>query len=194
GQQYQKGGFHRWLWGADYRDLYGTPVELPVLDLSSYAGGLTPTGPMGHGQPQALPFKGRDGKDYTFRPVIKDPTGQLPVDLRETLARRVLIDQMASQHPAGHVVAPGLLRAAGVLHNEPRLVVMPDDPALGEFRATFANVVGDIEEWGGSPGFAGMTETIDGEEMWKRLRESPEVRVDYTASLQARLRGPLLCD
>jgi Omp85 superfamily domain len=194
GPQYQKGGFHRWLWGADYRDLYGTPVELPVLDLSSYAGGLTPTGPMGHGQTQALAFKGRDGKDYTFRPVIKDPTGQLPVDLRETLARRVLIDQMASQHPAGHVVAPGLLQAAGVLHNEPRLVVMPDDPALGEYRSEFANVVGDIEEWGGSPGFGGMTETIDGEEMWKRLRESPEVRVDARAYLKARLVDQLMGD
>src|SRR5262245_5199921 len=135
GAQYQKGAFHRWLWGADYRDLYGTSVELPVLDLSSYAGGLTPTDPLGHGQTKALAFKGNDLKDYTCPPVIKDPTNQLPVDLRETLARRVLIDQMSSGHPAGHVIAPGLLQAAGVLHNEPRLVVMPDDAALGEYRA-----------------------------------------------------------
>src|SRR5262245_65048852 len=134
GPQYHKGAFHRWLWGADYRDLYGTSVELPVLDLSSYAGGLTPTGPLGHGQTQALAFKGKDGKDYTFRPVIKDPTNQLPVDLRETLARRVLIDQMSSGHPAGHVIAPGLLQAAGVLHNAPRLVVVPDAAARGESR------------------------------------------------------------
>jgi Omp85 superfamily domain len=194
GPQYEAGGLHRWLWGADYRDLYSTPVELPVLDLHSYAGGLTPTGPLGHGQTQALGFKGGDGKLYTFRAVIKDPTSHLPVDLRETLARRVLIDQMASGHPAGQVVAPGILQAANVLSNEPHLVVMPDDPALGEYREAFANTVGDIEEWGGTPGFSGTTETIDGEEMWKRLRESPEVRADSRAYLKARLVDQLIGD
>jgi hypothetical protein len=194
GPQYRAGAVHRWLWGSDYRDLYATPVELPVLDLRSYAGGLKPTGPVGHGETQALALKGADGRAYTFRPVIKDPTGQLPVDLRETLARRVLIDQMASGHPAGHVVVPELLHATHVLHNEPRLVVMPDDPALGEYRNTFANVVGDIEEWGGSPAFGGTTETIGGEEMWKRLRQSPDVRADSRAYLKARLVDQLMGD
>jgi Omp85 superfamily domain len=194
GPQYQAGAFHRWLWGSDYRDLYATPVALPVLDLRTYAGGLTPSGEFGHGQTQALGFKGADGKNYTFRPVIKDPTGHLPAELRETLARRILIDQMASGHPAGHVVAPRLLQAAGILHNEPQLVVMPDDPALGEFQKQFANVAGDIEEWGGSAGFGGTTETIDGEEMWKRLRESPVVRADSRAYLKARLVDQLIGD
>src|SRR5262245_32045129 len=194
GQQYKAGGLHRARWGADYRDLYATPVELPVLDIRSYAGGLTPTGPLGHGQTQALGLKGADGRAYTFRPVIKDPTTHLPVDLRETLARRVLIDQMASGHPAGHVVAPALLRAAGILHNEPHLVVMADDPGLGEYRKEFANVVGDIEEWGGSPAFGGTVETIDGEEMWKRLRQSPDVRPDSRAYLKARLVDQLMGD
>jgi hypothetical protein len=101
---------------------------------------------------------------------------------------------MASGHPAGHVVVPGLMRPTGILHNEPQLVVMPDDPALGEYRASFANVAGDIEEWGGSPVFGGTTETIDGEEMWKRLRESPEVRPDARAYLKARLLDQLMGD
>jgi len=30
GEQYRASGFHRWLWGSNYRDLYTTPVELPV--------------------------------------------------------------------------------------------------------------------------------------------------------------------
>jgi len=194
GPQYRAKAFHRWLWGADYRDLYNTPVELPVLDLHTYAGGLTPTDQLGHGQTQALALRGADGKQYTFRPLIKDPTNHLPVDLRETVARRVLIDQMSSGHPAAQVVVPGLLEPTGILHNTPQLVVMPDDPALGEFRQTFANAVGDIEEWGGSRGFGGTTETIDGEEMWKRLRESPDVRIDSRAYLQSRLVDQFMGD
>ena len=194
GPQYRAKAFHRWLWGAEYRDLYTTPVELPVLDLHAYAGGLKATRRLGHGQSQVLSLRGADGRDYTFRSVIKDPTNHLPVDLRETVARKALLDQMASGHPAGHLVAPELLQAAGVLHNEPHLVIMPDDPALGEYRQEFANLVGDIEEWGGSPGFGGTTETIDGEEMWTRLRESPDVRIDSRAYLKARLVDQLLGD
>jgi hypothetical protein len=194
GERFGHGGLHRWLWGADYRDLYTQPVVLPVLDLHRYADGLTVNRLLGHGETKALALKGANGRDYTFRPVIKDPTGLLPVDLRETFARKVLIDQMASGHPAGHVVAPGLLQAAGILHNEPHLVVMPDDPVLGQFRTDFANVVGDIEEWGGSPGFGGTTETVNGEEMWKRLRASPKVRADSRAYLKARLVDQLIGD
>jgi hypothetical protein len=194
GPQYKAGGLHRALWGGDYRDVWTTPVSLEVLDLQTYAGGLTPTRTIGHGQTEALALKGRDGKDYTFRTVVKDPTGLLPVELQETIARKILLDQMASGHPAAHVIAPGLLQPAGILHNVPRLVIMPDDPVLGEFRAAFANKVGDIEEWGGTPGFAGTKKTIDGEEMWKRLRQSPEVRADSRAYLKARLLDQLMGD
>lgn len=194
GERYRKGAVHRFLLGAEYRDLWTTPVKLEVLDLSAFAGGLKPAAAVGHGQTQALAMKGADGKSYTFRPILKDPANLLPVELRETLARALVQDQMASGHPAGHVVAPGLLEPAGVLHNEPRLVIMPDDPGLGAFRAQFAGVIGNIEEWTGTPGFGGTTETIDGEEMWERLRRSSEVRGDSRAYLKARLVDQLMGD
>ena len=194
GKQYQAGAVHRWRWGADYRDLYATPVELPVLDLDRFAGGLTVVSTLGHGQTKAVKLQGADGHRYTFRPILKDPSGLLPVELRETAARALLTDQMASEHPAGHVVAPGLLAPAGILHNTPRLVVMPDDPRLGEFRGDLANVVGDIEEWTGTPGFGGTIETLDGAQMWDRLRASATVRPDSRAYLKARLVDQLMGD
>jgi hypothetical protein len=194
GPQFKRSGFHRWLWGADYRDLWTAPVSVEVLSLQRFAGGLVPTRVLGHGQTKALGFKGADGKDYTFRPVVKDPVGLLPEELRQTVARDVVLDQMASGHPAGHVVAPGLLDAAGALHTVPHLFVMPDDPALGPFQKQFGNVVGDLEEWGGSKGFAGTTTTIDGEEMWKRLRQDPSVRADSRAYLTERLLDQMMGD
>jgi hypothetical protein len=194
GERYRKGGLYRFLFGADYRDLWTTPVSLPVLDLKAFAGGLTPVRIVGHGQSKGLALKGADGHSYTFRPLLKDPSGLLPVELRESKARDFVQDQMASGHPAGHTLVGPLLEAAGVLHNEPRLAIMPDDPALGEFRKDFGNVPGDIEEFTGTPGFGGALETIDGEEMWKRLRESPAVRADSRAYLKARLIDQLLGD
>ena len=194
GEQYRAGGLYRFLFGADYRDLWTTPLSLPVLDAQTFAGGLTPLRIVGHGQSKGLALKGADGRSYTFRPLLKDATGLLPVELRESKARDFVQDQMASGHPAGHVMVGPLLDAVGILHNNPRIVIMADSPALGEFRKEFANAPGDIEEFTGTPGFGGTLETIDGEEMWKRLRESPAVRPDARAYLKARLIDQLIGD
>ena len=194
GARYRQGGLYRFLFGADYRDLWTTPLSLPVLDLEAFAGGLTPVRIVGHGQSRGLALDGADGRSYTFRPLLKDASGLLPVELRESKARGFVQDQMASGHPAGHVVVGPLLAAIDVLHSQPQLVIMPDSPALGEFRTVFADAPGDFEEYTGTPGFGGALETIDGEEMWKRSRESPAVRADARAYLKARLVDQLIGD
>jgi len=194
GERYRKGGLYRFLFGADYRDIWTTPVSLPVLDMERFAGGLQPVRIVGHGQSKALALKGADGRSYTFRPILKDASGLLPVELRESKAKDFVQDQMASGHPAGHTMVGPLLDAVGILHNDPRLAIMPDTPILGEFRKEFAGAVGDIEEFTGTPGFKGTIETIDGEELWKRLHESPAVRPDARAYLKARLIDQLIGD
>ncbi len=193
GPQFKANGLQRLLWGANYRDLWTTPVELPVLDMKTFAGGLKATRRLGHGQTKALALRGQDGVDYTFRPIVKDPVGLLPEELHETFAAKFIRDQMSSQHPAAHVIVPGLMEPLGILHNTPRLVVMPDDPALGEFRDDFKGLVGDIEEFTGQKGFAGALE-IAGEEMWKRQDAEPETRVDSRAYLKARFVDHLVGD
>jgi hypothetical protein len=192
GKRYQAGAIHRALFGADYRDLWAMPVEVTVLDLQHYAGGLRPVRRVGGQETKGLALKGADGRDYTFRGLDKDPSEVLPPELRESVARSIVQDQIASSHPAGSVVVASLLDAAGVLHSPSELVVMPDDPALGEFRPVFANLVGTIELYprpvgGGNPGFEGATEVIYGDELWKRLQASPADRIDARAFLEARL-------
>lgn len=194
GEQFEAGSLHKLLFGSNYRRLWTTPVRLPVLDLESFAGGLAPVRRVGHGQTQALALRDASGGAWTFRPVVKDPVGLLPEELRNSVAADFVRDQMSSQHPAGHMVVPSLLQAVGVIHNTPRLVVMPDDPALGEFRADFAGVVGDIEEYQGQKGYGGALEVIDGEEMWARLDASPDDRVDARTYLTVRLVDHLVGD
>src|SRR5205807_3093365 len=134
GAHYRAGWLHRVLLGAHYRDLWGTPIEIPVIDLSRFGGGLTPASCGGRRQTKSLRFAGGDGREYVFRSVDKDPTLSLPADLRETYARDILHDMISSEHPAGALIVARLLDAAQVLHVTPRLVVLPDDPLLGEFR------------------------------------------------------------
>lgn len=190
-ERFAKSGLYRLLFGDNYRDLWTTPVELPVLDLASH-GGLTALRRVGGRETRALAFEGGDGRAYTFRPLSKDPV--LPPELGGGVATRFVRDQFSSQHPAGQLIVAGLAAALGLLHNDPVLVVMPDDAALGEFREDFKGLVGDFEEFTGQAGFSGASEIIEGAALWERLDASPATRVDSRAFLAARLLDHLVGD
>jgi hypothetical protein len=197
--RYRAGWLHQLLFGKDYRALWALPVQVEVLDLARFAGGLAPVRRVGAGQSSGLALAGADGRAYTFRGVEKDATRGLSPELQRTVAGRIAQDQVAAMLPGAPVVAVALLDAAEVLHVEPRLVVMPDDARLGAFREDFANVLGTIEEYpraaeGGRPGFAGATELVDTEELFERLRTTPGERVDSRAFLRARLVDLVLGD
>jgi Omp85 superfamily domain len=190
--RHDAGGVQRWFFGDDYRDLWSLPFRAEVLDLDRFAGGLTPVRTVGGQQSRGLALRGADGRAYTFRDIEKDATRGLAPDLRETIAGRIAQDQVAALHPAGAVAVAPLLEAAGVLHVAPRIVVMPDDLRLGEFRSEFAGLLGTIDEYptpaaGGAPGFGGAIEIIQSGDLFARLRANPDERVDSRAFLRARL-------
>jgi hypothetical protein len=200
GPQYGAGGFHRAMLGSSYRALWTTPIEVEELDLAAEAGGLSPWKRLGGMETKILALKGRDGRDYTFRSIDKDPTNILPEELRDTFVEEMVRDQMAAQHPAGQLVADELSRAAGVLTQPTaRIMVMPDDPALGEFRKDFAGVVGTFYEYPTAataehPGFEGAVEIIDHMTLYAKLAESPDDRVAVREFLRARLFDVLISD
>jgi hypothetical protein len=193
GPQYGAGGAHQLFFGADYRRLWTTPIEVEVLDLGSFASGLTPVRRVGGMQTKSLALRGGDGRAYTFRSLDKDPSGALPVDLQGTIATSIIRDQTAGAHPGGPIVAAGLLQAAGVRAAQPRMVILPDDPALGEFRGDFAGVLGTIEEFA-MPGFEGATEVMSANDARTRFETSPEDRPDARAFLRVRLVDLLIGD
>lgn len=189
---YRTNAFHEFLLGANYRDLWSTPMDAPVLDLDTYAGGLTPVGRGGGLQTRSLRLTGADGVTYNFRSLDKDATRTLDAELRRSVAARVLQDQISALLPTSALVVTPLLDAAGVLHVDPELRVMPDDARLGEFREEFAGLVGLIEERpdegaDGAVGFGGSTRVTGSERLLQRLEEGPNHRVDPLAFLRARL-------
>jgi hypothetical protein len=197
--QYAAGGFHRWLWGSDYRELWTARVSVEVLNLQTFAGGLKPLFRVGGQETKGLAMKGKDGRDYTFRAIVKDPTSILPEELRDTWARNIVQDQMAAQQPASPFVVDELMAAAGLLRTEQRLMVMPDDPALGEFRKDFAGLVGQVYEFPGAvsdknPGFQGATEVLKHEPFYKRITASPDEQPDTRVFLRARLFDLMIGD
>ena len=196
-----KGGLHRWLFGGHYRDLWATPIKVEVLDIRTFAGGLTPLQRGGGLQTKSLRFQGENGRQYAFRTLVKDAENIVPQELRGTFGQSIIQDQMSSIHPAGALVVPPIMEAVGVLHSPPALRVMPDDPGLGEFRSDFALVLGTIEERPADAeddvpgsGFAdaenirGTGSLIEG--LWRR----PSAKVDSRAYLTARLLDVLVGD
>ena len=65
------GGFHRFWFGDGYRDIWTTTIEVPVLDLSAHAGGLTPTGTGSGMQSLGLRFVGANGRPFSYLPLHK---------------------------------------------------------------------------------------------------------------------------
>jgi hypothetical protein len=199
GEHYRAGALHRLILGRHYRDLWMTPMRVEVLDLSTFAGGLEPLRTGGGRQTKSLRFLGADGREYSFRSVDKDPSPVLDSLLRDTFVDDLVQDGISAAHPLGALVAAPLLDAVGILHVDPELRVMPDDPSLGEFREEFAGMLGLIEErpnenQGGPTAFRGAVRVIASETLTERLEEGPADRVDARAFLTARLMDVFLGD
>ena len=199
GARYEANGLVRTLAGANWRELWTTPVRVPVLNLDTTAGGLTPERTGGR-QSKTLHFQGADGHLYIFRSVEKFLHGEaLPAALRNTPVGDVVQDQISQLLPAAGLMVGPLYEAAGLLHPWPRLVVMPDDPKLGEFREEYAGMVGQFEENpqegpDDTPGFAGSSKLVGVDNFLERLDETSEHRVDATEYLAARLIQFMLAD
>ena len=197
GAQYAAGGLHQFFFGKSYRSLWKTPLLVPVLDLGAFQGGIKPTKLSGGKQTKSLRFEDRNGREWVFRSVDKDDV-VMPPRFEGTVVESIMRDQVSSSHPAAALVAARIQDAAGVLHPSPRLFVMPDDPALGEFRKDFAGRLGMMEEFPSVPaagrGFANAAKIIDSEELLTLLNEEPSTRVNASALLNARLTDMFMND
>jgi hypothetical protein len=191
GERYEAGAVHRLLLGSGYRDLWTQPITAEVLDLATFSGGLVAEKKGGGRQTKNLKLEGADGREWKFRSVDKDPTNVLPTALQETFAASIVQDQISASHPVGVLVVDALLDAAGIPHVKHAIVVLPDDPRLGEFRKEFAGMLGTLEEDPRveppvTPGFEGFDRIVDTDEL-DALLDGGTAHVDSTGLLRARL-------
>jgi hypothetical protein len=197
-ESYDTSGFHEMWFGKGYRDEWTTPIEMPVLDLASFGGGLAPVRTVGNMQSIGLALKGKDGKSYTFRTMDKDPTRILPAQWRKTWPARIFQDQTVANYPGTPYVVPALAEAAGVPHTAPQVVFMPDAPELGQFRKVFGGTPGTIDEYplptsDAGEGFLGASEIVSAGKLWERWLAG-DVDVDAERYLRARMLDIVIGD
>jgi hypothetical protein len=191
GARYHASGLHRFLFGSNYRDLWGTKIRVPVLHLGDSTSGLTPTEKGGGKQTQALRFSSGDGRSFVFRMFDKDPTKAWPeLAKRVPLARNIAEDQTSALFPAGALAVSVLEESAGLRHTDQQLVFLADDPRLGKFRDEFKNQLGWLEQRVKTEDldlFPGAAEIVNTEKLYQELIKSGKNVLDEREYLKARL-------
>jgi hypothetical protein len=195
--RYASTGFKRFFLGDTYRDLWTTPLRVPVVDFHHYAGGLEPLKEGGGNQTKNLRLGTPTGVEYVFRPVDK-ARATPPERLRGTALAKIFRDQVSGLFPAAGIIIAPIAEAAGVLHTTPAFAVMPADSSLGKYRKDFVGLLGTLEEYPHKPeegpGFGGASDVIDTEELLPLLDSLPTYSVDERAFLNARLTDMLVAD
>ncbi len=178
----------RAMWmGTNYRKEWNTPIKVPVLDLT----GLTPVKRGGGKQTKSLRFEDAKGRDYIVRSITKFITSKtLPGDLQSEAAADLVADGISASYPYAPLSITTLAEAAGIPHGNPRLVYIPDDARLGEFRADFGNMLAMIEER--------IPDTVkkayNTEEVVEKLEKDNDNDVDQAALLKIRILDMFVMD
>ena len=184
-------GFRKLFLGANYRKEWSTPVTFKEFNIRKEKGGLTIKSLGGGQQTKSLRLTDKSGAEWTLRTVDKDPEKALPENLRGTLAQGIVQDMISAAHPYAPVVVSELAKAAGIISAQPEFFFVPDDPALGEFRKTFANSVMMLENR--DPG-SGFVDTKSTNKVLNKILEDNDHHIDQEKVLNARLLDMLIAD
>src|SRR5438093_3683195 len=199
-KQYNKAGkFKRMMFGEHYRKEWATPVDVEILDINVFAGGLNPVKMGGGLQTKSLRLEGADGREYVLRSVNKDPSKAIVAELRGTFAEDVVQDQISSANPFAPMVVASLAEAAEILHSTPRLVFVEKTARLGEFADAFGGTLCLLEERPsgnakGDEAFGYAKNIINSEKLFERIFTNSDHSVDEKSFLKARLFDMLIGD
>ncbi len=186
------GGFRTLLLGHHYRDAWIAPVKIPLIDLQSEQGGLKIIKKGGGNQTKSLHLEDRKGEELSLRSVVKYPENLLGPMMTNTLAADVVRDQTSSIHPYTSYIIDNLSDAAGIMHNSPKVVYIPNDKGLDEYRKEFANTLAVFEKKADgkiSPvdNFMFVEEAISSEQLLKKQKKDNAVFIDDKFLLKSRL-------
>ncbi|NCD68754.1 BamA/TamA family outer membrane protein [Mucilaginibacter agri] len=182
-------GAHRTLFGENYRTLWATPVTMKVFYLEK-ENGLRVIEQGGGKQTRSLKLKDKEGHDWALRTVQKYPDRALPPNLRKTIVKDILQDEVSTSHPFSALIVPPLAEALGIPHSNPQIVYVADDPALGKFRKEYANHVFLFEER--DP--LDVDKSDNSEKAEKKLEADNDNRVEQKLVLRARLLDIIMGD
>ncbi len=185
--------------GRHYRRLYYLPVEVPVLNIDTIFGGLTPYRRGGGMTTMSLHTEGGDGHLYQMRSVRKNPAQLLPRLLEKSFAAEIAKDQFTAIHPYAPLTLPPLQRKLGLLAADPYLYYVPKQPGLDGFNTNFGGEMYWLEQrpdedWSGTRFFGGSKNIVSNSDMRELLGDDWKNYADQENYARARLFDFLIGD
>ncbi|TLX76912.1 hypothetical protein E9993_04305 [Labilibacter sediminis] len=178
--------------GAQYRDIWTTPVKVPVINLETKYGGLEPIKKGGGMSSNSLRMQAQDGKQYILRSINKDYTKLVDEKYSRLKAMDLMKDQNSASHPYGALMLPPLSEAANVYYTKPELVFLQHQKQLGNYNALFPEELYLLEQrprgdWSDASYFGNSAKIIGYTDLLTNLREKKSHFIDQEWVLKSRL-------
>jgi hypothetical protein len=196
---YGAGWLQEFLAGSNHRDVWTTPVQVPYFDIGKEHGGLRPVKRGGGLQTTSIRLEAADGKQYVLRSINKDGRRFLPEEVQYTFVGPITQDFLSYSHPHGAFIVPSLADAVGVYHTNPKLVYVPNDARFGVYQ----NLVSDIlmlyeerpnKDMSDSPSFGNSKDVVGASEVYRKVTNDNDFRIDAFTMARARLFDMWLSD
>ncbi|MGL6037738.1 MAG: metallophosphoesterase [Soonwooa sp.] len=198
----KKSGFYKMLWGNNYREMYGTKVSVPTLDLDTLYGGAKATRAGGGHQTNSLRLDTPKG-EYVVRALHKSGVRFLQSvafkdryvvdDFADGFADQFLLDFYTSSNPYTPLAIGALAESIGVRHTDPSLVYVPKQNALGKYNQNFGDELYYLEvrpaETEENP-----NKVLSTEDVIKLLAKDEKYKMNESAYIRARLFDMLIGD
>ena len=178
--------------GSQYRDVWSTPVMVPIVFLDTLYGGMTIVKEGGGKQTHSLRLKSENGTEYSLRSVNKDPKPLIPKFAKTLGLENIVVDGISAQHPYAALVVSKLSDSAGIINTNPKLVFVPKQDRLESYNETYGNRLylleyeteGDVN-WTSLENIETLVDTEALQEMKLKLKQ--QLSIDKSALIRARL-------
>lgn len=188
---FKTNGSKKFWMGSNYRAEWKTPITVPVINMSSEKGGLTPVKRGGGKQTKSLRLEAGNGQQYSFRSIQKFITGKtLPYDLQSEAAEDLVADGVSASYPYAALSVIPLAQAAGVPYLDAKVIYIPDDARLAEHREDFKNLLAYFENK--TPD--SVKKSWDTDEVVAKLKDDNDHEVDQLALLKIRILDMYVMD
>lgn len=190
---------HRFFWGDHYRKTYKELVKVPLLDLSTWRGGVEPVKRGGGSQTNSLRVRDGEGRQWVLRDMVKDESRTIPYPFNETFAKDVFADQFTAANPYIALTIGKMADAVGVYHPNPALYFIPKQPRLGDFNDAYGGSLYLVEEradgdWSTTSSFGFSKNIVSTNELLEKKEKNQKHRVDNNFTVRSRLFDNLLGD
>jgi hypothetical protein len=180
-----------WM-GTNYRKEWNTPITVPVIQLSKEHGGLKAIKKGGGKQTKSLRLEDPNKREYTLRSIAKFITSKTFPDttMQSEAAADLIADGISASYPYVALSIPVLAEAAGIPHTNVKLVYIPDDPGLGDFRGDFGNMLALYEERYPDS----VKKGYNSDDVIEKLEKDNDNDVDQAALLKIRILDMFIMD